>query len=67
MFLSSVGLLIWWKVIWHIPQAIIVGFPCGSTGKESSCNAGDLGWEDLLEKRKATHSRILAWRIPRTV
>ena len=21
-------------------------------------------WEDLLEKRKATHSRILAWRIP---
>ena len=25
-----------------------------------------LGWEDLLEKRKATHSSILAWRIPRT-
>ena len=23
-----------------------------------------LGWGDLLEKRKATHSRILAWRIP---
>ena len=23
-----------------------------------------LGWEDLLEKRKATHSSILAWRIP---
>ena len=23
-----------------------------------------LGWEDLLEKGKATHSRILAWRIP---
>ena len=22
-----------------------------------------LGWEDLLEKRKATHSSILAWRI----
>ena len=22
-----------------------------------------LGWEDLLEKGKATHSRILAWRI----
>ena len=22
-----------------------------------------LGWEDTLEKRKATHSRILAWRI----
>ena len=25
-----------------------------------------LGWEDLLEKREATHSSILAWRIPRT-
>ena len=26
-----------------------------------------LGWEDLLEKGKATHSSILAWRIPLTV
>ena len=25
------------------------------------------GWEDLLEKGKATHSSILAWRIPWTV
>jgi len=23
-----------------------------------------VGWEDLLEKGKATHSNILAWRIP---
>ena len=23
-----------------------------------------LGWEDPLKKGKATHSRILAWRIP---
>ena len=23
-----------------------------------------LGWEDLLEKEVATHSSILAWRIP---
>ena len=23
-----------------------------------------LGWEDPLEKGKATHSRILAWRTP---
>ena len=85
------------------------GFPGGSAGKESACNAGDpgfdswvrkipwrrvgyplqhswaslvaqmvnnlpairetwvrsLGWEDL-EKGKATHSSILAWRIPWT-
>ena len=26
-----------------------------------------LGWEDHLEKGKATHSSILAWRIPWTV
>ena len=25
-----------------------------------------LGWEDPLEKGTATHSSILAWRIPRT-
>ena len=29
--------------------------------------ARSLGWEYSLEKRKATHSSILAWRIPRTV
>jgi len=26
-----------------------------------------LSWEDPLEKGKATHSSILAWRIPQTV
>ena len=26
-----------------------------------------LGWEDALEKGKATHSSTLAWRIPWTV
>ena len=26
-----------------------------------------LGWEDPLEKGKATHSRILTWRIAWTV
>ena len=25
-----------------------------------------LGWEDSLEKEIATHSSILAWKIPRT-
>ena len=41
-------------------------FPGGSTDKESACNAGDLGWEKPLEKGIATHSSILAWRIPWT-
>ena len=85
-----------------------MGFPGDSDGKDSACNAGNLGlipvlgrslgegigyplqyswaslvaqlvknppamqetwleslgWEDLLEKGKATQSSILAWRIP---
>ena len=48
-----------------------MGFPGGSAGEESARNVGDLGlilgWEDALEKGKATHSSILAWRIPWTV
>ena len=46
------------------------GFPCSSVGKESACNGGHLGsilrWEDPLEKEMATHSSVLAWRIPWT-
>ena len=45
-----------------------LGFPGGSDGKESARNSGDLGsipgQEDTLEKGMATHSSILAWRIP---
>ena len=85
-----------------------MGFPHSSVGKESACNAGDLGsipgsgkspgegigyqlqyswaslvaqlvknlpamqetwvqslgWEDPLEKGKATHFHTVAWRIP---
>ena len=50
---------------------ICEGFPDGSAGKESACIAGDigdsvssLGWEDPPEEGMATHSSILAWRIP---
>ena len=47
-------------------QYFVQGFPGGSDGKESACNVGDLGWEDPLEEGMATHSSILAWRIPWT-
>ena len=49
------------------------GFPGGSDGKESACNSGDLC--SILELGSspgegfpllATHSSILAWRIPWT-
>ena len=43
---------------------------CGDSqadGKESACNAiRSLGQEDPLEKGMATHSSILAWRMPWT-
>ena len=45
-------------------------FPGGSDSKESTYNAGDSGSIPgsgrSLEKRMATHSNILAWRIPWT-
>ena len=48
----------------------IMGFLGHSDGKESACNARDqlqsLDWEDSLEKRMASDSIILAWRIPWT-
>ena len=47
-----------------------LGFPGGSGGKESACNAEDPVWsldrEDPLEKEMATHSSVLAWRTPWT-
>ena len=50
-----------------LPTPVFLDFPCGSARKEFSCLAGDLGWEDPLEEGMATHSSILAWRIPWTV
>ena len=46
-----------------------LGFPCGSAGKESACNVGDLGLIPQLggSPGEATHSSILAWRIPWTI
>ena len=49
---------------------VFLGFRSGLDSKESACSAEDqiwsLGWEDSLEKEMATHSSILAWRIPWT-
>ena len=47
------------------------GFPGGSDGKKNlpamlETWVQSLDREDLLEEGMATHSRILAWEIPRT-
>ena len=42
-------------------------FPCGSEGKVSAMQetwVQSLGWEDPLEEGTATHSSVLAWKIP---
>ena len=56
-----------WTEEWNKNYALL-GFPGGSVGRESACNVGDLGLipglDDPLEEGMATHSSILAWRIP---
>ena len=59
------------KIQWRrdrLPTPVFLGFPGGSADKESAYNVGylgwSLGWEEPLEKEKATHSSILAWRTP---
>ena len=48
----------------RLPTLAFLGFPCGSAGKELFARwktwVRSLGWEDPLEKGKATHSSILA-------
>ena len=56
-------LLLWGLVSW--------GFPGGLAGEESIAMweiwVQTLDWDNPLEKGKATHSSILAWKIPGTV
>ena len=55
-----------WSIRIYLGQGY--GCPGGSAGKESACETlvPFLGGEDPLEKGKAIHASILAWRIPWT-
>ena len=68
MIFTWVGKIHWRKD--RLPTPVFLAFPGGSDGKESACNAGDLGsipgLGKPLEKGMATHSSILDWRIPWT-
>ena len=65
-FLREIGLYAWFKAC----ASGVQGFPHSLVGKESVCNAETqvqfMAWGDPLEKEMATHSSILAWRIPLT-
>ena len=60
----------WNELNWTELSILKWGFPGGSGGKEPVCNEWDwvwsLGQEDPQEKEMATHSSVLAWRIPWT-
>ena len=47
-----------------------LGFPGGSVGKNPPTTqetwVQSLGWDDTLEEKMATHSSILAWKVPWT-
>ena len=62
------------KIHWRrdrLPTPVLLGFPVAQLVKNISALQETwvqfLGWIDPLEKGKAAHSRILAWRIPWTV
>ena len=52
----------------RLPTPVFLGFPGGSDRKNSPAMwetlVQPLVWEDPLEEGRATHSSVLAWRIP---
>ena len=66
---KKVRVLSRWKPNWSWP-VILLGFPCSLVGKDCACSARDPGSIPgsgrSREKEMATHSSILAWRIPWT-
>ena len=40
--------------------------PWWFSGKDPTCDAGNVSQEDPLEEEMATHSSVLAWEIPWT-
>ena len=61
-----------WRFLKNLKIELLydLGFPGGSVSKEFACNVGDLGsipgLGRSLEEGMATHSSVLAWRIPWT-
>ena len=58
-------------LVQFLPTPEFMGFPGGSGGKESFCNAEDLDlipgfdpWVGKIPWRRAWQPSILAWRIP---
>ena len=54
-------------VFYHNKRASLVAQPVKNLSAMRETWVQSLGWEDPLEKGKAPHSSILAWRIPWTI
>ena len=56
----------WYSYVFSQGLNVKLGFPGDSVGKESACNAREMGLIlTPLEEEMATHSSILAWRLPK--
>ena len=42
-----------------LPTPLFLGFPHGSAGKESACNAGDLGLMSYNENNSSSFIRLI--------
>ena len=61
-FRASSELVMCWSIYASLVAQLVKNPPAmGETSVQS------LGWEDPLEKGRASHSRVLAWRILGTV
>ena len=56
------------RIIIQGKRIFLISFLDDSDGEKATCNVEDLGsilgWEHSLAEEMATHSNILAWRIP---
>ena len=61
---SQTWLSNWTELNWILERASMVAQPVKNLPAMRETWVPSLGWEDPLEKGMATHSSILAWRIP---
>ena len=70
-FNKSVDIYYWSVILPHLWNSVFsrgLSLRLGAKHLSATWETGirSLGWEDPLEKEMATHSSILAWKIPRT-
>ena len=62
----SSDVFVYWWAFGGFPSSSVICLPCRKPPVREEIKVPSLVWEDPLEKEMATHSSILAWRIPRT-